>query len=283
MQPTQSSFGDTATSIVVFDIDGVLRDVSQSYRRAIADTVEYFTQNAYRPSLEEIDRLKSEGIWNNDWEASAELVCRYGEAQGKSREQIQLNFPELIDFFQSRYRGDNDQQWNGYITQEPVLVTGEYFQNLLQAQIPWGFFSGAMRAEAEYLLQKHVGIAHPILIAMEDAPGKPDPRGLFLVCQQLQQQYNFTNHPPVIYVGDTVGDMYVVQQARRQDSSREWIGVGVLPPHAQTDTENRHRYTEKLQQAGAAVVLEQVLDLTPDAIEKLIADNDAKSANQNHI
>jgi HAD superfamily phosphatase len=87
----------------------------------------------------------------------------------------------------------------------------------------------------------------------------------------------------VIYVGDTVGDMYVVQQARRQDSSREWIGVGVLPPHAQTDTENRHRYTEKLQQAGAAVVLEQVLDLTPDAIEKLIADNDAKSANQNHI
>ena len=32
--------------IIVFDIDGVIRDVSGSYRRALADTVEYFTNNA---------------------------------------------------------------------------------------------------------------------------------------------------------------------------------------------------------------------------------------------
>ncbi len=59
-------------AIAVFDIDGVVRDVSGSYRRAIADTVEHFTAEAYRPTQADIDLLKSEGIWNNDWEASQE-------------------------------------------------------------------------------------------------------------------------------------------------------------------------------------------------------------------
>ena len=69
----------TSATIVVFDIDGVVRDVSGSYRRAIADTVEYFTTQAYRPTPLDIDQLKSEGVWNNDWEASQELIYRYFE------------------------------------------------------------------------------------------------------------------------------------------------------------------------------------------------------------
>ena len=64
------------TAIVVFDIDGVVRDVGNSYRRALADTVEQFTEGAFRPSQADIDRLKAEGIWNNDWEASRhECIC----------------------------------------------------------------------------------------------------------------------------------------------------------------------------------------------------------------
>ncbi|MBO3464500.1 TIGR01548 family HAD-type hydrolase, partial [Aetokthonos hydrillicola CCALA 1050] len=65
--------------IVVFDIDGVVRDVGGSYRRALADTVQHFTDHAYRPTSEDIDQLKSEGTWNNDWEASQELIYRYFE------------------------------------------------------------------------------------------------------------------------------------------------------------------------------------------------------------
>lgn len=48
----------------------------------LADTVEQFTQGAYRPSPEDIDQLKAEGIWNNDWEGSMELIYRYFESQG---------------------------------------------------------------------------------------------------------------------------------------------------------------------------------------------------------
>ena len=98
-----------APAIVVFDIDGVVRDVGGSYRRALADTVEHFSNGAYRPDQTEIDQLKSEGIWNNDWQASQELIYRYFEAQGQPREQVQLNYEALVAFFQSRYRGPDLQ------------------------------------------------------------------------------------------------------------------------------------------------------------------------------
>ena len=70
------TLNDISKKFFIFDIDGVIRDVSGSYRRALADTVEFFTKSAYRPTSEEIDELKAEGIWNNDWEASQELIAR---------------------------------------------------------------------------------------------------------------------------------------------------------------------------------------------------------------
>ena len=54
-------------AVVLFDIDGVIRDVSASYRRAIVETVHHF--HGQRPEPAAIDGLKSEGSWNNDWQA----------------------------------------------------------------------------------------------------------------------------------------------------------------------------------------------------------------------
>jgi HAD superfamily phosphatase len=95
---TQQPKQQLAPAIVVFDIDGVVRDVGGSYRRALADTVEHFTAFAYRPSQSDIDQLKSEGVWNNDWEASQELIYRYFEAQGQTRSQVHLNYEALLLF-----------------------------------------------------------------------------------------------------------------------------------------------------------------------------------------
>jgi HAD superfamily phosphatase len=120
-------------AIAVFDIDGVLRDVSGSYQRALADTVEKFTDGQYRPTDDEIDTLKGEGLWNNDWEASQELVYRYFEQQGKPRDSLALSYEAMVDFFQSRYRGENQadpNQWTGYISQEPLLTDLAYFESL---------------------------------------------------------------------------------------------------------------------------------------------------------
>jgi HAD superfamily phosphatase len=255
-------------AIAIFDIDGVVRDVSGSYRRALADTVEHFTAQAYRPTVQDIDQLKSEGLWNNDWEASREFIFRYFATQGKSREEVQLDYNSIVAFFQSRYRGTDAENWNGYICDEPLLLQASYLGKLTLAGIPWGFFSGATRGSAAYVLEKRLGLKSPVLVAMEDAPGKPDPTGLFATLKLLE---NDSSHlSPVVYVGDTVGDMYTVEKARNIHPNRIWVGVGVLPPHVQETVESRSAYVETLKKAGAAVVLSNVEELTPLLIQELI-------------
>lgn len=258
-------------AIVVFDIDGVVRDVGNSYRRAIADTVEYYTNGAYRPGLADIDQLKSEGVWNNDWEASRELVYRYFETQGQTREQVELDYTALIDYFNCRYRGENPENWTGYICNEPLLLEARYLENLTAAGILWGFFSGATRDEAKYALEKRLGLQSPVLMAMEDAPSKPDPTGL-LATVKLLEQHQREIELPVIYAGDTVADLYTVEKARNIHPQRTWIGVGILPPHVQETAERRKTYEQTLKAAGSQIVLSNIEQLSPEMIEKLLQD-----------
>lgn len=256
-------------AIVVFDIDGVVRDVSGSYRRAIADTVEYFTTQAYRPIPLDIDQLKSEGVWNNDWEASQELIYRYFETQEQTREQLQLDYNAIVAFFQSRYRGPDPNNLTGYICNEPLLLQPSYLEQLTQAGIAWGFFSGATRTSANYVLEKRLGLQSPVLIAMEDAPGKPNPTGLFATVRLLENGIEQTS--AIVYVGDTVADMYTIEKAQALDSSRTWVGVGVLPPHVQETSARSNAYGETLLAAGAVVVLSNVQELTPKQIQELVS------------
>ena len=270
--PTATTPTANSSAIVVFDIDGVVRDVGGSYRRALADTVEHFTGGAYRPSSIEIDDLKAEGIWNNDWEGSQELVYRYFEAQGQERSQIALDYDTLVAFFQSRYRGSNPENWTGYICTEPLLLEPRYLENLTAAGILWGFFSGATRGSATYVLEKRLGLQSPVLLAMEDAPGKPDPTGLVATIEQIKQRYPVVGEIPVIYVGDTVADMYTIEKAKALYPERRWIGVGILPPHVQETAERRNAYEEILKEAGAAVVFSNVEQLSVDQIQQLVSE-----------
>lgn len=261
------------SAIVVFDIDGVIRDVGGSYRRALADTVEQFTQAAYRPSQADIDALKEEGIWNNDWEASQELIYRYFEAQGQSRSQLNLDYAEIVAFFQSRYRGtdpNNPDRWTGYICQEPLLVSKAHLEDLAQAGIQWGFFSGATRGSASYILERRLGLETPVLIAMEDAPGKPDPTGLLATVRLLEERAGMAALTPVIYAGDTVADMQTVEKARLLQPDRTWIGVGILPPHAQRSSDYAATYAKHLETAGAAITLSTVVALNANQVTQLV-------------
>lgn len=243
------------SSIFVFDIDGVIRDVSGSYRRALADTVEYFTNAAYRPTSEEIDELKAEGVWNNDWEASQELIKRYFQGGGK---KITISYETIVEFFQGRYRGRNSDWSDGYIAVEPLIATTEYFQDLTIAGIGWGFFSGATRASASYVLRR-LRIDAPVLIAMEDAAGKPDPTGLLLAVKQIELRQD-KSATVVVYIGDTVADMLTVVKARFYDLNYQYLAVGVIPPHVAEDL--RDRYAALLKENGADIVLNSVLELT---------------------
>ncbi|WP_103667290.1 TIGR01548 family HAD-type hydrolase [Pseudanabaena sp. BC1403] len=245
----------SSTSIFVFDIDGVIRDVSGSYRRALADTVEYFTNAAYRPTSEEIDELKAEGVWNNDWEASQELIKRYLHRIDK---ELLIPYETIVEFFQSRYRGSNSDWSDGYIATEPLIATAEYFRDLTIAGIGWGFFSGATRASASYVLRR-LEIESPVLIAMEDAAGKPEPTGLLLAVKQIELRGD-KSASIVVYVGDTVADMLTVVKARIYDPNYQYFAVGVIPPHVAEDL--RDRYAALLRENGADLVLNNVLELT---------------------
>ncbi len=255
------------SAIVIFDIDGVIRDVGGSYRRALADTVAEFTDGGYRPTPADIDTLKGEGIWNNDWEASQELIYRYFERQGRDRSSFRLDYGRIVAYFQTKYRGTNPVQWNGYICDEPLLATPEYFARLTATNIPWGFFSGATQGSAGYVLERRLGLTTPILVAMEDAPGKPDPQGLFMAIEKLRATHENIHELPIIYVGDTVADMQTVIKARIAKPDRKFIAIGVLPPHIHGDVDRVNNYTETLIQAGANLVLNNVLELTPELVE----------------
>ena len=50
--------------LILFDIDGVIRSVENSYRLSLKKTVYKFT--GWEPSYIDIDNAKNEGIWNND-------------------------------------------------------------------------------------------------------------------------------------------------------------------------------------------------------------------------
>ncbi|GAB4552245.1 MAG: TIGR01548 family HAD-type hydrolase [Pleurocapsa sp.] len=256
---------DKPKAIIVFDIDGVIRDVGNSYRRAISDTVEHFTDGAWRPTMEDLDTLKSEGIWNNDWRASEELVYRYFDSQGRSRDKVNLDYDRIVDFFQGRYRGTNPEAFDGYITTEPLLVSTSYLQQLSDNNIGWGFFSGATRGSAEYVLKQRLGLTEPVLIAMEDAPGKPDPTGLFAAIAKITSDATC----PVFYLGDTVADMLTIIKAREVKPAGNWIGIGILPPHVQSSA-RQTSYGEKLKQAGAAIVLNNVEQLDFKTVEEVL-------------
>ena len=53
------------SQILVFDMDGVLVDVTDSYRETIVLTVEHFTGQTISRDL--IQDYKNQGGWNNDW------------------------------------------------------------------------------------------------------------------------------------------------------------------------------------------------------------------------
>jgi HAD superfamily phosphatase len=270
---TPTAIPSTATAIVVFDIDGVIRDVGNSYRRALADTVEQFTQGAYRPSQADIDALKAEGLWNNDWEASRELIYRYFEQQGSDRSQLDLDYDAIVAFFQQRYRGpnpDDPDSWTGYICQEPLLLQPSYLEQLTAANIAWGFFSGATRGSATYVLERRLRLTTPVLVAMEDAPGKPDPTGLFATVAALRSRNQIDANVPVLYAGDTVADLQTVEQARSLQPQQRWIGVGILPPHAQQSPSYAAEYAQRLQAAGATIVLPSIEQLDSVQISSLI-------------
>jgi HAD superfamily phosphatase len=235
--------------VLLFDIDGVIRDVAGSYRRALAETVHHYS--GWRPDPSSIDALKSEGLWNNDWQASLELLRRRGLAPLPE-------FDALVEVFSRFYFGgdpDGDpSQWQGFISAERLLVDRTCFTELSREGIAWGFVSGAEPASARYVLEQRLGLQNPPLVAMGDAPDKPDPTGLLRLARLLGGEPG-PLAPPVAYLGDTVADVLTVLNAREVCPERRFLSLAVAPPHLGSDPAARRRYEQGLARAGSDAVV----------------------------
>lgn len=272
-----------ASAILLLDLDGVVRDVSASYRRAIQATVRHYS--GWTPEESVIDALKGEGPWNNDWAASLELLRRRGElAHDRGSEAFQLpSLDELTKIFSGFYFGaDPDgpsDQWTGFIRDEPLLVDGDFFTDLSRAGVAWGFVSGAEPPSARFLLEGRLGLVDPPLVAMGEAPDKPDPTGLLRLAVRLASDRGQTlgpQGPPVAYLGDTVADIETVRQARQRRPDVPWLALGVAPPHLHPSEQWRQRnaYEARLRAAGADHLLSSTGALrgeAPALIQALLA------------
>lgn len=173
-----------STPTLVFDMDGVLVDVTESYREAIAQTVEHFTGS--RISNSEIQRYKNSGGWNDDWQLSHHIVTGTG---------VCAAFEDVKRYFQSIFLGEN-----GLIMREKWIARPGILENLNQ-RFNFALFTGRPRPEAELTLKRFAPefLFDPIVGMYDVTRHKPEPEGLLQILKQR-------NGCKVFYVGDTVDD-----------------------------------------------------------------------------
>ena len=249
--------------LILFDIDGVIRSVENSYRLSLRKTVYKFS--GWEPSYLDIDNAKNEGIWNNDWDLSLELIKRYIK-----KENLNLKIPpreEIVKCFEEFYFGGDPNKdskyWSGFIKNEELLVDKKFFDLLDKNGIIWGFVSGAESASAKFVLEKRLGLKSPPLISMGDAPEKPDPTGFINLSKKLLGDKLGSSNISIAYVGDTIADINTVINAREVIPSQKFISIGIAPPHLHSKSrlKERNSYEKNLQDAGADLILNSINEI----------------------
>ena len=254
---------------LLFDIDGVIRDVSGSYRLAIQETVNHFC--SWRPTLSEIDELKTEGLWNNDWDASLELIKRY--LKKNKKQKFIPAFIDLVKVFNSFYFGGDPNadcnEWTGLIKNEPLLVSRDFFNELTKEGFIWGFVSGAETPSAKFLLENRLSLKDPPLLAMGDAPDKPDPSGFLKLAAQLTGCSLGDGIAPIAYLGDTVADVLTIKNARKVIPRQNFLSFGVSPPHLHKANQKSMRkiYEDQLIKAGADKIISSTKELINESFD----------------
>ncbi|MGA7236778.1 MAG: HAD-IA family hydrolase [Bryobacteraceae bacterium] len=182
--------------LLVFDMDGVLADVTESYRETIARTVEHFTGS--RPTHERIQEVKNAGGWNDDWRLSHHLVREAG---------IEAAFEDVVSHFQGLFLGNGSGEGGLMLRERWVAKPGALEK--LNEQFDFAVFTGRPKVEADMTLRRFApGLVFAPVIGMEDVDDhKPAPEGLLKI---LEANCDCR----VFYVGDTVDDARCAKAAR---------------------------------------------------------------------
>ncbi len=241
-QPTAKPWSPRAASlpVAVFDMDGVLVDVSGSYRRAIAATVAALGGAGVEPVADaEIQAMKDAGGYNNDWDLSRELLRRRG---------VEVPRDTVIAAFNRLYHGENGdglRRTERWLLPPPALAAWRRRYRL-------AIFTGRPRGEAETALRDFgVAAAFECCLGLEDvARGKPAPDGLLILADRFG--------PLAAFLGDTVDDA-----ASARDAAVPFIGV--LPPGHAAPQALARRFTA-IGCLGVVPSAADALALLPEAV-----------------
>jgi len=176
--------------LIVFDMDGVLVEVRESYRECIIETVAAY--GGPKLTQDDIQLHKNRGGFNNDWVLSWTLLKENG---------IERRYEDVVAKFQRLYLGAGGLEGDGGYKARERWIPREGVLERLNAARDFALFTGRLRAEAQWALD-HFKCAQPFmkLVGMDDvSKEKPDPEGLIKIRDAFPER-------EITYVGDTQDD-----------------------------------------------------------------------------
>jgi histidinol-phosphate aminotransferase len=213
---------------ILFDLDGVLADVADSYRQAIIGAAASY---GVEVTPDDIREAKRRGHANNDGVLTQGLLRARG---------VDAPLDEVTERFERLYQGDDEQP--GLWIRERLIVERGWLEKLA-ARRPLAIVTGRPRLDAERFLAQHeLARLFQAVVVMQDAPLKPDPAPVRLALRRLGVERAWM-------VGDTPDDVRAARAA------------GVVPLGVAGPGETPESARATLLPAGAARVLDRVEDL----------------------
>ncbi|WP_020221777.1 TIGR01548 family HAD-type hydrolase [Halarchaeum acidiphilum] len=283
---------------VVLDVDGVLVDVADSYRRAIVESVERVHGDTIAKA--DVQAFKDAGGFNNDWTLS-DAAALYVLA---SREGLAMDVAAYTDEIEKRGGGldaaeavvaaalDEDARERTYDEWDPAELRAVFQALYLGSERYRDIEGGEPPVEAAGFIEDEPVIVTPETIERLTAgycvcvlTGRPESEAeiaLERVGLDVPDERRFTMddweegkpHPralvaladrcdadAVAFAGDTLDDVETASNAADADPERTYYGVGVLTGGL-TGEGGRRKY----EAAGADVIVDSVNDL-PDLLE----------------
>lgn len=232
---------------LLFEMDGVLVDVSRSYRRTIEETVGQFTGRAILPGT--IQRYREAGDFGDDWRLAHAIITDTG---------MTVPFNRVVEEFQRRYRGEH---WNGFISEEPPYLTQPTLAALGEAGCLLGVVSGRPNDEVQWTLERFGWKRHfPLVVPREKHDGRPrqDPYALQHALLILDAAGRRVNPGEAAVVGATPAFMVAARAAGL------WA-IGFVPAAAP----DRLAQVQALRAEGAHAVIES-LDGLPALVNPFV-------------
>jgi HAD superfamily hydrolase (TIGR01548 family) len=212
--------------VLVFDMDGVLVDVTDSYRETIVRTVEHFTGKTI--TREAIQDYKNQGGWNNDWALSQKICHDFG---------VDIPYSEVVEYFNRLFLGQ------GFIHRERWLPRNGLLERLGE-KFELAIFTGRTTEEAEITLNREGLRERFLLVTANDVEReKPAPDGLLKIAAMRPAG-------KLLYVGDTVDDARCARAA-----NVPFIGI------ASPASPRRAELVDLFQSEGAIQVLGDVNEI----------------------